>query len=265
MTDSHALVTEAVESLIDAWSVFARRFPQGRVEHLDGVTVTWADVPLPFLNVAILDSPCADRDDLRRRLDALLAHLADARHPWFAALCEEWAPEGWRDVVAEAGLHEAMPLTGMVTERLVPPRRPAPALELRRVDDAAARRAVAELNNVAYGLPYGMCDAVADERFWPDDMHGYVGSVDGVDVCTTSVFPALGTAYVALVATHPDHGRKGYAEHVMRHALEQAGAALDLPRTILHASDAGRPVYAAMGYDDTARFMLLSTEPPADH
>ncbi len=259
------LVREAVDSLVDAWSVMARRFPTGRVERIDGVTLPWADVPLPFLNFGVVDSPCADASELRRRLDALRAHLAGAEHPWFGAVCEPWAPGDWRDVVADAGLHVAITITGMVAERLLPPRRPPPPLALRRVDDARGRRAVAELNNLAYELPDGMCDAVADASFWPDDMVGAVGAVDGVDVCTASVFPAAGTRYVALVATHPDHHRKGYAAHVMRHALQEAHAVLGLERSILHATDAGRPVYAAMGYEDTARIALLSTEPPEAH
>ena len=167
--------------------------------------------------------------------------------------------------MADAGLHVTMTLTGMVAERVLPPRRPPPAIDLRRVEDEPARRSVAELNQVAYGLPEGMCDCAIEPAFWPADMFGSVGAIDGRDVSTTSVFPVLDTLYVALVATHPDHGRKGYAEHVMRHALDLGAAAVGPRRSILHASDAGRPVYAAMGYEDTARFALLSTEPPEPH
>lgn len=259
------LVEEAVASLVEAWSIMVRRMPNGRIDRLDGVTFPFGDVPLPFLNLGTLDTPCADRAELRRRLETVKEHVAGESHPWMLALCEEWAPDDWREVVDEAGLHVAMAMTGMVTEQLLPPRRPAPALDLRRVSDERSRRAVADLNGMAYVLPEGMCDCVSIPEFWPDDMHGYVGSVDGEDVCTTSVFEALGTTYVALVATHPEHGRKGYAEHVMRHALEQGGAALGLKRSILHASDAGRPIYAAMGYAETSRFAVLSPEPPEAH
>lgn len=262
-TDS-ALVAESVASLVEAWSIMARRFGSGRVDRLDGVVVPWAGVPLPFLNLAILDSPCADADDLRRRLDALQAHVAGESQPWMGCLCEEWVPGGWRDVVAEAGLHVAMPMTGMVAEGILPPRREPPTVDLRRVSDEASRRTVAALNDVAYGLPAGLCACVAEASYWPADVHGWIGAADGVDVSTASVFPVLDTLYVALVATHPEHGRKGYAEHVMRHALEQAGAELGLQRSILHASDAGRPVYAAMGYAGVARFALLSNEAPAE-
>lgn len=249
MTPSSTQVDESVASLVAAFTLMARRFPGGRVDRLEGVAVLWADVPLPFLNLGIVDSPCADGDE---------------RHPWLGCLCEEWVPDDWRDVVADAGMHVSMPLTGMLAERILPPRRPAPALELRRVADERSRRAAAELNNAAYGLPEGLCDCLIDPAFWPDDMHGYVGAVDGQDVTTTSVFAVRGTLYVALVATHPEHGRKGYAEHAMRHALSEGAAALGLQRSILHASEAGRPVYKAMGYEDTARFALLTTEPPAE-
>jgi len=45
----------------------------------------------------------------------------------------------------------------------------------------------------------------------------------------------------------------------------RGGSALGLRRSILHATEAGRPVYAAMGYRDVARFALLSTTPPEQH
>ena len=259
------LVAESVETLRGAWGSFARRFPGGRIEPLDGVSLLWADVPLSFLNMALLDTPCPDAGELRRRLDGTLAHLADAPHPWLACLCEEWVSDDWREVVEAAGLHVLMPMTGMVTEQLEPPRREPPSLDLRRVREPADRRSVGSLNDAAYVMPPGSCDCVLEPGFWPDDMYGALGATDGVDVSTATVFPVDDILYVALVATHPDHGRKGYAEHVMRHAVEQGGAELGLKRTLLHASEAGRPIYAAMGYAETSRFALLSTEPPPEH
>ena len=57
-----------------------------------------------------------------------------------------------------------------------------------------------------------------------------------------------GYRYVALVATAPAHRRRGYADAVMRHALEAAASAYGERPTVLHATDAGRPVYERMGY-----------------
>lgn len=256
------LILESVRCLAGAWTAFGSRFPGGRVDRLDGVSVFWADVPLSFLNLGLVDTPCADSAQLRRRLDALLEHLAEAEHPWLGCLCEEWVPSDWRDTVEAAGLHVAMPLTGMVTEHLVPPRRPPPPLSLRRVADEASRRAVAELNTMAYELEAGQCDCLAEPAFWPADIYGVVGALDGEDVSTATVLPVENTLYVGLVATKPGHGRQGYAEHVMRHSVERGGEELGLRRTLLHASEAGRPVYAAMGYEETSRFALLTTAPP---
>jgi predicted GNAT family N-acyltransferase len=57
-----------------------------------------------------------------------------------------------------------------------------------------------------------------------------------------------GYRYVALVATHPDHQRRGYADVVMRRALELSDQTYPDRPKVLHASDAGRPVYERMGY-----------------
>jgi predicted GNAT family acetyltransferase len=59
-----------------------------------------------------------------------------------------------------------------------------------------------------------------------------------------------------MVATAADHRNKGYAEAVMRHSLARASAATGIRRTVLHASPAGAPLYASMGYRPTARFTM---------
>lgn len=210
--------------------------------------------------MCFVDAPAADETALRARLDAAVGYAADKGRPWFAIACEEWMPPAWRDVVADAGLHVVMGMTGMVADEILPPRRPAPDLVLRRVGDESSRRAVAELHDLAYGLAPGLCDCMVDPAIWQPDLFGSVGSVDGVVVSTATAYPVLGTRYVAMVATRPGHGRKGYAEHVMRHALAQAEAATGARRATLHATDAGRPVYAAMGYEAVARLVLLATD-----
>ena len=65
-----------------------------------------------------------------------------------------------------------------------------------------------------------------------------------------------GIRYVALVATNPDHQRRGYAEAAMRRALEMAAAVHSDALTVLHATEAGRPIYERMGYRPIARHTL---------
>jgi predicted GNAT family acetyltransferase len=61
-----------------------------------------------------------------------------------------------------------------------------------------------------------------------------------------------GYRYVALVATDPAHQRRGYAEAAMRLALEVAALEHGERATVLHATDAGRPIYQRMGYEPIA-------------
>jgi GNAT superfamily N-acetyltransferase len=93
---------------------------------------------------------------------------------------------------------------------------------------------------------------------WHKDSFGYVGYAGEKAVTCAAAFPVLGTMYIALVATLPESHGKGYAEAVMRHAIEQAGRAMGSMRMTLHASDVGRPVYRAMGFEPGGRVMLLA-------
>jgi GNAT superfamily N-acetyltransferase len=61
--------------------------------------------------------------------------------------------------------------------------------------------------------------------------------------------------FLFLVATLPEARRKGYGEAVVRHALQTAHEATGITRTVLHATDAGYPVYLRIGYHPTAKFM----------
>ena len=65
-----------------------------------------------------------------------------------------------------------------------------------------------------------------------------------------------GRLYVMMVASDAAHRNRGYAEAVMRRSLERAQAATGIRRTVLHASPAGRPLYASMGYRVTGEFMM---------
>jgi GNAT superfamily N-acetyltransferase len=95
-------------------------------------------------------------------------------------------------------------------------------------------------------------------HLWHADSLGYVGYAGEKAVTSAAAFPVCGTMYIALVATVPESHGKGYAEAVMRHAIEQASRAMGPVRMTLHASDMGRPVYRAMGFEAGARVMLLA-------
>lgn len=259
----HAFPDEVAESnaqFIQAWKAFVASLPGHEILDLPGVTVAWGGARLPVYNVLLLSSPVAGERDFQDRLQKVAGFLASKPQPGLFFLCEDWLPEELRPhaplLCAEAGLHPAMPLTGMASPGLLDPVRPLPRLECRRVGDAATRTAISDVNCNAYGFPIELGrESIALPEAWTSDCFGHVAYVDGAPVATAATFPVDGRLYVGLVATLPGQQRRGYGEAVMRYSLEEAARATGLRRTTLHATAAGAPVYLRMGYHATAKFM----------
>lgn len=64
-----------------------------------------------------------------------------------------------------------------------------------------------------------------------------------------------GCLFLFLVATMPEARRKGYGEAVVRHAVQTAHKATGISRTVLHATEAGYPLYLRLGYHPTVKLM----------
>ena len=259
-----SLVEEANRLLQHAWTYFVRQMPAGETTRAPGLLIANGRSGLPFMNMAIPTSPVADDEDLRARIDLAASHFRKDGVHWLMVIPESVVPATLRDrltgVCAEAGLGYALSMYGMVTDALLEPARPMPALEMQVVATAALRAAVGDINAAGYELPAELFQPVTGlPELWTD-MIGVVGFVDGTPVATASVALIDQVAYVALVATLPDHQRKGYAEAVMRRALQEAREAWGERRTVLHATAAGQPVYRRMGYADTIRFDAFAGE-----
>ena len=252
---------ETVEVLLEAWKLMVARFPGAEIEHARSVATMFAHLPLPFLNLSMPDRPLPDEQSLRAALTVIRKRAKSCPHGSLAALCEPWAPPEWERIATEEGFTLALNMTGMATNQLLPPRRPLPELEFRRVSDEPTARDLAMINGQAYGMSLDLFECMCNLYLWHPDTFGYVGYTAGQAVTCAAVLPVAGTIYVAFVATLPEAHGKGYAEAVMRHAIEQGRRAMGFTRMTLHASDMGRPVYLAMGFSPGARVVLLT--PPA--
>jgi len=251
---------ELVDLFVDTWKMFAHRMPTGTVEERDGVVAALGNVPLPFLNACLQSEPVEDIESFRAWL-ATAKSMASKDHDTIFPICEAWLPEGWEAELEGAGMMIGIESTGMATNELVPPKRPLPELDIRKVEDVEAATHVAALNAAAYDMPPELFDSVCNMNLWGEGTYGYVGYLaDGTPVASSGTYPVNGTVYVALVATHPDHQRKGYAEAVMRRSVEEGMAGTGLTRTTLHSTEAGLSVYEAMGYRGGPRFPMLMLE-----
>jgi GNAT superfamily N-acetyltransferase len=259
-------ISESLSQFRKAWELIVRALPDVEFAEDSGLAMVWGNVPLSVYNAIWITGPIQDRSDLADRAQYAASHMQTKRDPGMLFLCLDELPAELRGqadgILGEAGLHPAMPLTGMAAHQLQSPNRSLPELDYRRVSTAETIETMSDINCRAYGFELEVgrasrCSPVV----WGDDSFGYIAYAGGEPVATASTFPIDGRLYVALVATLPEAQRRGYAEAVMRHSLEEASKATGLHRTILHATEAGRPVYSRMGYHDTARFMsyMLST------
>lgn len=241
----------------EAWSAIARCSTNGQAIELPGLCIVDSVQPWVFANAAFLTQPVVDAADLARRASAVNEHFQGSGNQWFLSASVEWLGPDAEWVLAELGLVHVLNLTGMVADKLLASVRPLPNAHLRAITDEATRTAIADLNAAAYGVPseWGRM-AIGHERFWQGQLFGHIAYIDDIPVACNVVKPIDTALYVGWVVTAPAYRRQGLAELVIRRSLEEAGRATGLTRTILHATDEGRPVYQRMGYRPVATFPI---------
>jgi GNAT superfamily N-acetyltransferase len=204
-----------------------------------------------------LTAPVSNEGELRARIEVAIRDAQPHKLPWVLYLLES-SLTGAEAVATELGLHRMGGLrvmTGDMAE-FRPPVRPLPSAEFRRVMTAKGSDAwvALDLNTRAYGMPLEITQTVVDSGAYfsdPNKDFGFIAVADGIPVSTATVIELDGWLYVAAVATDPKYRQLGYAEAVMRHALQVASAELGICRTALDASLMGAPLYEQMGYQKT--------------
>ncbi len=238
----------------------ARQSTAGSIRTFDGVEAAWVHSALVINNGTYFTSPIATEGELRSRLSAASADALPHNLPWalyvYDPFVADVADDRVASVAAEFGLGRVLGIHVMTGDvrALKPPTRPLPDLEFRRITRREESKIAFDLNLRSYGMPLSMGDSALDTNAYfsdPQREFGFVALSGGVPVSTSTVLEIDGWLYVALVATDPDHRKRGFAEAVMRHALGVAASTLQMSRTSLDASVMGAPLYLQMGYQHT--------------
>jgi GNAT superfamily N-acetyltransferase len=243
------LVDLSVRQFSGAWRLMCANGPRPESAVEDDVEYIFSGSPIPFFNIALAGEVSSDAA-LTSCGQRACAWASARSVPWLFVVTHERVPAGADAVAAldRCGLTPMLPLTGMVAGQVAPGARVPRDLELTRPADDAACAAILDVNGLAYGadLEAGK-DLIGTTSFWADHFPA-VGRAAATPVSCAAVLMVDGCRYVALVATDPGHQRRGYAEAAMRHALELAADAHGSRPTVLHATEAGRPIYERMGY-----------------
>jgi hypothetical protein len=247
MTDTVAL---SVRQFTEAWKILCARFPGHARHEEDGVACIFSGSPIAFFNVAFVmgrDVTAGALADRARRA----ADWAGARGvPWMLVVTQEALAPGVDAPAAldGGGLAPVMTLTGMLADEVAPLATVPAGLELEVPRDDAGCAAVVAVNAAAYGMDLAEGGEVLGHAAFWSDKFPVVGRVGGRAVSCSATFVVDGHRYVAWVATEPGEQRKGYADAAMRRSLEVAAAVHGELPSVLHATDAGKPVYERMGY-----------------
>jgi ribosomal protein S18 acetylase RimI-like enzyme len=243
---------EVAENLCESFRVVARHRDGGEVRELPGVSIASAGVTFQMFNSAFLSTPVAGADELDRRVAQAGVHFATRGQEWSYWVCDGWLERAsrrqQRRIFERRGLRQSVQLPGMVADAVLPPERALPYVDVRRVEGGSARDAFCAIGSVCFHVPLAWFREVfGNDRVW-SDFESWVGYVDGEPVSTTAVVAGGGALGVYNVATLPGHQNRGYAEVVMRRALDDARRRHGIARTILQSTPAGVRLYERMGY-----------------
>ena len=250
------------QNLRASFRVVAANRQGGELRELPGVSIASAGVTFQMFNCAFLSQPVPTELELARRIAQAGIHFQMRRLDWAYWVCNDWFSGALkrqsRRVFGQHGLRHSVDLPGMEAPRLLPPARPLPALDIRRVATPATRDAFCAIGSLCFNVPLPWFTEVFDNDGVWQAFESWVGYADEEPVTTTAIVVGGGALGVYNVATVPGHKHKGYAEAVMRHALGDAAARHGIERTVLQSTAAGQRLYERMGYRTVTSISVYS-------
>ena len=240
----------SIGQFVRAWQVMCTPAAGYTGESRDGLELVFSGLPIGFFNIAMLTGRNVSADELAAHGRHASSWAAESGLPWLLVVTRETLQAGVEPdhVLDGCGFAPVMNLTGMKTARLTEETRHADGLTMSVPGDEAGCASLLDINGAAYGMDLDAGKTLLRPPFWKDHVP-VVGYAGGAPVSCAAVLMVDGLRYVAMVATDPAHQRHGFGEAVMRRALDVAAETHGDSMTVLHATDAGRPIYSRMGYE----------------
>lgn len=234
-----------------AWRVLCAESPAAALSASDGIEYVFSGLPIGFFNIALPTGHGLSAEALTTLGKDACSWASHRDVPWMFIATHERLADGVdaTTALASCGLVPILPLTGMRAGQISPASATPDGLHLSVPQDDAGCAVTVDINAAAYEMDLEASKSVLGRSaFWKDHVV-VVGTADGTPACCAAVLLVDGYRYVALVATEPTRQRRGFGDAAMRHALDVSARANGECPTVLHATDAGRPVYERMGYE----------------
>ena len=240
----------SIRQFSGAWRAMCGPSASRTITTDNGLDYVFSGLPIAFFNIALVIDDGLSADRLADHGRRACSWAAGRDVPWMFIVTHEALGPGVQAaaVLDGCGLAPLMPLTGMIAEDVAPSARAPAGLEFRMPSDDLGCAALLDVNAAAYGMDLEAGKAVVGRQsFWVDHVP-MLGLTEGKATSCAAVLMVDGYRYVAMVATDPGRQRRGHGAAVMREALEVAARTHGRGPSVLHATEAGRPVYERMGY-----------------
>lgn len=249
----------SVRQFSGAWRLMCTGVAGHTAAVADGVEYIFSGCPIAFFNVAFPTGRDLSADALKAGADGARAWTSDKGVPWLFMVTHEALASGTdaAAILDGCGYAPMMMLTGMIAQQVAPVTKMPDGLELTVPNDDSACGAMLDVNGIAYAMDLEAGKPLVGTRaFWANHFP-VLGLAGGKPACSAAVMMVDGYRYVALVATDPAQQRRGFADAAMRRALELSARAHPDRPTVLHATEAGRPVYERMGYESISTHTIF--------
>jgi ribosomal protein S18 acetylase RimI-like enzyme len=254
------------DNLRQSFRVLAAGRPRAGVLELPGVSIASLGVTFQMFNAAFPNAPVETRAVLEERLRAARDHFDSQALRWALWICEDFLATGIRRKLSGTcetlGLRLSSEMPGMAAERILPPSRKLPAMNVRRVDSPQTLEDFRALGSICFHVPMAWFSEVFDGRISPNyPFVCWVGYREGEPVATAATVTSDGVMGLYNIATSPDYRHQGYGEAITRHAIDAALRVTQANSIVLQSTSLGMRLYERMGFQPVTRVLVYSSVP----
>ena len=149
----------------------------------------------------------------------------------------------------------------MFAEKFLAPKFKLPEIECHRVATSPLRDCFGEVTSTCFDIPLTISRAVySPERGWRGAYQGYVGYSNGRPVGVVALVRDAGAVGIYSLGVLPEFRGQGYAEAIIRAALNLHQDVYGSEPMVLQSTEAGHPLYLRLGFRDTASFTVYLTK-----
>lgn len=219
--------------------------------------------------LGLTDAPLADFNrltlgagpDTEAFLISSVARAKERGRP-LSAIMSPKAAQALAPVATRLGLAAVGTSPLMVLRAEVPVRPSRPTRIVRALSPELAR-AAGDLIAAAFDEPRDVIARYIDVCMTPTaGVETYIAWGDEGPMCTVSVTPTGDTAGISLMATPPEHQRKGMGRALLSQVIDDYRRR-GVIRFHLGATEAGRPLYTSLGFELVADLSVWMLEGPA--